>query len=134
MTNQPASIAMYVRTPDAATSQSSGRLRGTARRRQYVNANSSTMRISTHAIVTIVSNAQCTTLTLDGRSSSANASSPWMLVSRLNPARIELRPGIRMPPATVLVVSSYRPKMISVWSVPVCVTTSIAANLAGWSL
>ena len=53
---------------------------------------------------TITSHARCTTSTsaLVGRSSSGNASRPWMtvLVPSVGSDRIEARPGIGMPPST----------------------------------
>ncbi len=81
-------------------------------------------------IPTIVSNAQCSSVSNGGRSSGGTESSPVTCVLVLQPTRNESNPGIPIPPFTPLEV--HLPKMYSVTSVEVVWTHSIAANLIGW--
>src|SRR5690349_6684048 len=97
---------MYATTPAAAAHQRNNRFDGTSRLRQYRNANHAARRNSAVASITMMSNAQCTSVTLEGWLSFGMSFSPVTYVDVLPPARNESRPGILMPPLTVFVDES----------------------------
>ena len=80
-----------------------------------------------------MSNAQCTSVTFDARSSRCHRGEAGDVGAAFAAGEDGVEPrDLQCRPETVLVAGSYRPKRYSVWSDPDWVTTSIAANFAGW--
>jgi len=128
VTIQPASRATTAAIPVSAAARRNQRDLARSRRRTASAAAQAATTTSSVPSPTIVSQARWTTVA-GGRSSGAIASKPVITVSVLNPARSEAKPGISRPPTTWS--PSRIPPIVTDWSGPDRVMSSIAANFAG---
>src|SRR3954454_19630864 len=137
VTTHPASIVMTASTPEAAVIHRKGLFSGIRRRKTQVSQYQADSRNSSVPIPTMTSHARCTVLVcwIVGSWSAGTEFSPWTMVDLpvAGSDNQDARPGMGMPPLTVPL--SFRcPRIVSGTSLLVVGTSSIAANLTGWSL